>query len=235
MIKLIIFDLDGTLLNTLEDLAHCTNYVLQQNGYPTHDLDAYKYFVGNGVEMLLHRALPKDITETAFAEILRQFMNYYELHKADKTAPYEGIIEILETLQKKGILLAVATNKPHELLPDLMQYYFPTIKWTVVFGNRKDIPIKPHPQIVYDILDACKGCFVSFVPSLCPLWLKKLLRRPHTNQILYVGDTAVDMETAQNAGIKKVGVLWGFRTKEELLQANADYIMERPQELILLI
>ncbi|MCL1851303.1 MAG: HAD hydrolase-like protein [Bacteroidetes bacterium] len=232
MIKLIIFDLDGTLLNTLDDLADCTNYVLQQNRYPTHKIDAYKYFVGNGVEMLLRRALPKDITETAFAEILQQFMNYYEIHKADKTAPYEGIIETLEKLQQKEILLAVATNKPHELLPELMQYYFPTIKWAAVFGNRKDVPIKPHPQIVYDILNACKDCFVSFVPSLCPLWLKKLLRHPHTNQILYVGDTAVDMETAQNAGIKKVGALWGFRTKEELLQANADYIMERPQELI---
>jgi phosphoglycolate phosphatase len=221
MIQLIIFDLDGTLLNTLDDLADCTNYVLQQNGYPTHEIDAYKYFVGNGVEMLLHRALPKNIPETDFQEILHQFMHHYELHKADKTAPYEGIVETLEKLQEQGILLSVATNKPHDLLPELMQYYFPTIQWAAVFGNRKDVPIKPNPQIIYDILGVCRG----------------VARNAPTDSdcILYVGDTAVDMETAQNAGITKVGVLWGFRTKEELEQAYADYIIAHPQELISLI
>ena len=211
MIKLIIFDLDGTLLNTLNDLADCTNHVLQKNGFPVHDIDAYKYFVGNGVEMLLRRALPKNITESSYYKILNDFMQYYEIHKADKTAPYDGIIETLEQLQKESVFLSVATNKPHELLPDLMQYYFPTIKWAAVFGNRKDIPIKPHPQIVYDILEVTQ--------------LNK-------NETLYIGDTAVDMETAQNAGIKKVGALWGFRTKEELQQADADYLIEKPQELI---
>jgi len=220
MIKLIIFDLDGTLLNTLDDLADCTNYVLQKNGYPTHPLDAYKYFVGNGVPMLVRRALPKEISEAIYSKILSDFMEYYEIHKADKTAPYPGMIETLEKLQEKGILLAVATNKPHELLPDLMRYYFPTIKWTAVFGNRKDVPIKPNPQIVYDILEApgCRGVACN-TPT----------------DILYVGDTAVDMETAQNAGIPKVGVLWGFRTKEELIQSQANYIIEMPHELLTII
>jgi len=213
MIKLIIFDLDGTLLNTLDDLADCTNYVLQQNGFPTHPINAYKYFVGNGVQMLLQRALPKNTPENVFSEIFSQFMNYYELHKADKTAPYEGIIETLEKLQEKGTSLAVATNKPHNLLPDLMHFYFPTIQWAAVFGNRKDVPIKPHPQIVHDIL--------LYVAGKIP-----------NNQILYIGDTAVDMETAHNAEIKKVGALWGFRTKEELVQAGADYLIEHPRELI---
>jgi phosphoglycolate phosphatase len=216
MVQLLIFDLDGTLLNTLDDLADCTNHVLKENGYPTHQTEAYKYFAGNGVEMLLRRALPKHITEPDFAAMLHQFMNYYELHKADKTAPYPGIIETLEGLQKKEILLAVATNKPHHLLPDLMQYYFPTIEWAAVFGNRKDVPVKPHPQIVYDIC-------------------KHVARNIPNDYILYVGDTAVDMETAQNAGIKKTGVLWGFRTKKELEQANVDYIIEFPHELINLI
>ncbi|MCL2245725.1 MAG: HAD family hydrolase [Lentimicrobiaceae bacterium] len=210
MVKLIIFDLDGTLLNTLDDLADCTNYVLQQNGYPTHEVDAYKYFVGNGVEMLLRRALPKEIAEIAFTEIFKQFMIHYELHKADKTTPYPGIVEMLEMMQEQGVLLAVATNKPHDLLPDLMKYYFPTIQWAAVFGNRKDVPIKPHPQIVYDILE------------------KTQIDR---NDTLYIGDTAVDMETALNAHIKKVGVLWGFRTKEELEWAQADYIIAAPQQL----
>jgi len=220
MIKLVIFDLDGTLLNTIDDLADCTNHVLQKNGFPTHDVDAYKYFVGNGVAILLRRALPKETTEAAFIKVFNDFMSYYEIHKADKTAPYTGMIETLEKLQEKGILLAIATNKPHELLPDLMVHYFPTIKWAAVFGNRKDVPIKPHPQIVDDILTLCRG---------------KARLTPTNTDVLYVGDTAVDMETAQNAGITKVGVLWGFRTKEELEQAHADYIIEHPQELISLI
>ena len=219
MIKLIIFDLDGTLLNTLEDLADCTNFVLQKNGYPIHAIDAYKYFVGNGVEMLLRRALPKEVTETSFAEIFQQFMKHYELHKADKTAPYEEIIETLETLQQKEILLAVATNKPHDLLPDLMRYYFPTIKWAAIFGNRKDVPIKPHPQIVYDILN-CREVAGHI---------------SNKNEILYVGDTAVDMETAHKSSIRTVGVLWGFRTKNELVKANAHYIINTPKQLFKLL
>ena len=214
MIKLVIFDLDGTLLNTIDDLADCTNYVLKKRGFPIHEVEDYKYFVGNGVVKLLQRALPKDISETAFSEIHRDFMHYYEMHKEDKTAPYTGMIETLEKLQSKGILLAVATNKPHELLPNLMQRFFPTIKWVAVLGNRKETPIKPHPQIVYDILE------VSQVDK---------------KEILYIGDTATDMETAQNAGATKVGALWGFRTREELEQAHADYIIEKPEEIINLI
>jgi len=228
MTTLIIFDLDGTLLNTIDDLADCTNYALQKNGYPTHPVDAYKYFVGNGVAMLLRRALPKEVTEEVYAQVLNDFMNYYELHKADKTAPYAGITETLEQLQEKGILLAVATNKPHELLPDLMRFYFPTIKWAAVFGNRKGVPIKPNTQIVYDILSATNCRDVAWPLS------EVEIRNVSTN-ILYVGDTAVDMETAQNAGIPKVGVLWGFRTKEELVQSHADYIIEQPHELLTII
>jgi len=226
MIKLIIFDLDGTLLNTIDDLADSTNHVLQQNGFSTHDIEVYKYFVGDGAAMLVRRALPQETPEATFTKVLNDFMSYYEIHKADKTAPYPGIIETLEQLQEKGVLLTVATNKPHELLPDLMAYYFSTIKWSAVFGNRKDVPIKPHPQIVYDILAACRdrACTVSTnIPNI------------QKNNVLYIGDTAIDMQTAQNAGITKVGVLWGFRPKAELEQAHADFIIKHPQELISLI
>jgi len=221
MIKLVIFDLDGTLLNTIDDLADCTNYVLQKNGFPTHEVDAYKYFVGNGVVKLLERALPKDIPETTFAEIHKEFLHYYEIHKEDKTKPYAGMVETLEKLQRWGILLAVATNKPHELLPALMQRFFPTIKWVAVFGNRNGVPVKPNPQIIYDILDTI--CVFS---RMCVT----------VDETLYVGDTATDMETAHNARItKKVGALWGFRSKEELEHANANFIIENPLEIITLI
>jgi phosphoglycolate phosphatase len=222
MVKLVIFDLDGTLLNTLDDLADCTNHVLQKNVFPTHEIDAFRYFVGNGVVKLLERALPKDVSETTFFKIHNDFMRHYEKHKEDKTAPYDGIVVTLEKLQKKGVLLAVATNKPHELLPDLMQRFFPAIKWAAVFGSRKNVPVKPNPQIVYDILDN--------IQTNC-----RDAARHVPIDILYVGDTAVDMETAKNAGLTKVGALWGFRTKEELQQAHADYIIENPLEILRLI
>jgi phosphoglycolate phosphatase len=210
MIKLVIFDLDGTLLNTIDDLADCTNYVLKKNGFPIHKIDSYKFFVGNGVITLLQRALPKEIKENKFNNILKEFMDLYEIHKEDKTAPYEGMVETLENLQKMDSVLAVATNKPQELLPALMQRFFPTVKWAAVLGGRKNIPIKPNPQIVYDILNITKI---------------------NNENILYVGDTAVDMETAKNAEITKVGALWGFRTKEELEKAGADYLIKKPQDL----
>jgi len=219
MFKLIIFDLDGTLLNTLDDLADCTNYALQKNGFPAHEVNTYKYFVGNGVNMLIERALPKDISKNEYEKVWNDFMEYYDIHKADKTAPYQGIVETLEELQERDVLLAVATNKPHELLPSLMGFYFPTIQWAAVFGNRKDVPIKPNPQIVYDILEAVNRNAEDTKPIL-------------GSNILYVGDTAVDMETAQNAGVKKVGVLWGFRTEEELIKAGANYIIDKPEQLL---
>jgi len=221
MIKLIIFDLDGTLLNTIDDLADCTNYVLEKNGFPTHEVEAYKYFVGSGVVKLLERALPKNIPENTFYEIHKEFLHFYEIHKEDKTVPYDGMVETLEKLQNKGIMLAVATNKPHELLPDLMQRFFPTIKWAAVFGNRKDVPVKPNPQIVFDILDFING--------------RDAINRVSTHEILYVGDTAVDMETAKNAGITKIGVLWGFRTQAELEKAEADYIINHSLGIISII
>jgi len=234
MIKLVIFDLDGTLLNTIDDLADCTNYILKKNGFPTHEVEAYKYFVGSGVVTLLERALPKDISETEFSEIHEEFLHYYEIHKEDKTVPYDGMVDTLEKLQNKGIMLAVATNKPHELLPDLMKRFFPTIEWAAVFGNRKGVPVKPNPQIVFDILNTINNgrdamhC-VSTQSQHCVSTQSQ--HRVSTNEILYVGDTAVDMETAENAGITKIGVLWGFRTKEELENANADFIIEHPSTL----
>lgn len=214
MIKLIIFDLDGTLLNTIADLTDSTNYVLRKFGFPEHSEEKYKYFVGNGIETLIRRACPQNIEEQIFLNVLQQFLHYYEIHKADKTAPYAGMIETLETLQNAGVKLAVATNKTQELLPELFDYYFPTIDFCAVLGNRKNVPVKPHPQIVEDILEITKVA---------------------KSEVLYVGDTAVDMETAMRAHVKKIGVMWGFRTREELEKANADVIIEHPLELLQLL
>ena len=211
MIKLVIFDLDGTLLNTLEDLKECTNYILRKYHFPEHPLDSYRYFVGNGIPVLIQKAIPTGTPKELEVKILEEFLAFYDLHKADLTAPYPGIVQLLETLQNKGIQIAVASNKVHDAMAPLMAYYFPKIKFLAAIGNREGIPPKPHPQIVADIIS-----MTDFDLS----------------EVLYVGDTKVDMETAHRAQLTAVGVLWGFRDREELEESNAEYIIGNPKELL---
>ena len=215
MIKLVIFDLDGTLLDSLADLADSCNYLLRNYGFPEHPLDSYRYFVGDGIHKLVERVLPKDKRQMDFVEqFFQEMVAYYDIHKADKTMPYYGIVKTLETLQQQGIMLAVASNKVNKAMMPLMEHYFPTIKFTAVLGQREGIPVKPHPQIVYDILQIADV-------------------RPE--EALYVGDTDVDMDTAHGAGLKAVGALWGYRDRQELTEHHAEYIIERPEELLELI
>ncbi len=215
MTKLIIFDLDGTLLNTLEDLADSANHVLAAHGLSTHPVDAYRYFVGNGMPTLINRILPEGRRDPQFFQTcLKEFLAYYTVHMHDKTQVYAGLPEVLEVLQRQGVQLAVATNKVHAALAPLMANFFPTIRWNALFGQREGVPVKPDPHIVYDILKAT-GC----APE----------------ETLYAGDTAVDMDTAHGAGLKAVGVLWGYRPRTELEEARADYIIEKPKELIPLV
>lgn len=212
MTKLIIFDLDGTLLYTLEDLADSCNHILQKHQLPTHPLDSFRYFVGNGIKKLVERALPEDQRKEPFIEeFFQEMVSYYDLHKADKTKPYSGIVDTLEQLQQQGIMLAVASNKVNKTMAPLMKQYFPGIRFTAFFGQREGIPIKPHPQIVFDIMN---------VANVTP------------EETLYVGDTAVDMQTAHSAGLRAVGVLWGFRDREELEAQKAEFIIEKPEELL---
>lgn len=213
--KLLIFDLDGTILNTLEDLADAANHVLAQHGFPTHPVDAYRYFVGNGMPTLIQRILPEEHKSGAIYDIcFKEFLDYYTIHMHDKTHVYEGLTETLETLQVRGIQLAVATNKVHSALAPLMANFFPTIRWQALFGQRQGIPVKPDPQIVYDILEAT-GCTKE--------------------ETLYLGDTCVDMETAHRAGLKAIGVLWGYRPCTELEEAKADVIIEQPRQILSLV
>ncbi len=213
MIKLVIFDLDGTLLNTLDDLADSCNYILKQHNFPTHPSNSYCFFVGNGIAKLVERALPEDRRNAEFIEQIRlEFIEYYSLHAEDKTAPYEGIISLLKELQKQDIKLAVASNKFMAGTQTLVQKYFGDITFSAVFGQREGIPVKPNPQIVYDIMD------------------KSGIR--DKEEILYVGDTATDMQTCKNAGIKSIGVSWGFRTKEELKENGASYIVDSPESIL---
>ncbi|MBP1673512.1 MAG: phosphoglycolate phosphatase [Bacteroidetes bacterium] len=211
MTKLIIFDLDGTLLDTLQDLADCTNFILRKYGFPEHPLDSYKYFVGNGIPVLIHKAVPEGTSKEVEESVLADFLPYYDLHKADLTAPYQGIVDLLEQLHQQQILIAVASNKIHDAMAPLMKYYFPSIPFLATLGNRVGVPPKPNPAIVEEIIG---------------------LSGFNKDEILYVGDTKVDMDTAQNAGLRAVGVLWGFRDREELEGASAEYIIQNPGELL---
>ena len=213
--RLIVFDLDGTLLNSLEDLADSANWVLEQHGFPTHPVDAYRYFVGDGVRKLIERILPQEErTEARIEQCRQEFVAYYKVHMEDKTSVYEGITELLVELKNRGLKIAVATNKVHIAVKPLMEKYFPEIRFDSMIGQREGVPVKPAPQIMYDILKET-GCKPS--------------------ETLHIGDTATDMQLAHNAGITPVGVLWGYRPLEELQEAGARYIIEHPLELLKIV
>lgn len=214
MTKLAIFDLDGTLLNTLNDLADSCNYILEKYHLPVHALDSYKNFVGNGMTQLIERALPSELKSDleVIEKIKDEFLEYYTKHSAIKTAPYDGVIEMLKSLSSMNIKLAVASNKFMEGAQALVKKYFSEIKFSSVFGQRTNVPMKPNPQIVYDIMNE--------------------LGITNKEEIIYVGDTGTDMQTAVNAGITSIGVLWGFRSEEELKNQGAQYIINYPEKLL---
>lgn len=214
MKKLVIFDLDGTLLNTIADLANSTNYALKVLGYPIHEPDKYNFMVGNGINKLFERALPDgEKTEENVLRVRQKFVPYYDQHNADKSRPYPGVTELLETLQTAGMQLAVASNKYQAATEKLIAHYFPNIKFTAVFGQREGIPVKPDPIIVKEILQIAKV---------------------QEEETLYVGDSGVDMQTAINAGVTSCGVTWGFRPRTELESFHPDHIVDNAEEIKLL-
>lgn len=212
MKRLAIFDLDGTLLNTIADLAQSTNYALRNNYFAEHDIEQYKYFVGNGINKLFERALPEgEKTEENISKIRKDFLEFYDQHNCDMTKPYDGITEMLKTLQSHNVMLAVASNKYDSATQKLIRHYFGDIRFVEISGNKENMPTKPNPQIVNNILDKT-NC--------------------SKQEVLYIGDSNVDMQTAQNAQIEACGVSWGFRPLEELLSYNPKYIANEPKDII---
>ena len=212
MKKLVIFDLDGTLVNTIADLADSVNHALQTLGYPAQPYEKFPYFVGNGIYKLIERALPLESRdEQTIRAVKAVFMDYYMLHNTDKSTVYDGVGELLRALADKGVALAVASNKVHEATVAMIARLFPGIGFACVLGQRDGVPTKPNPAIVAEILQTA-----SATPS----------------ETLYVGDSGVDMQTAHNAGITAVGVTWGLRPVEELRQNAADIIIDSPMELL---
>lgn len=210
MFKTAIFDLDGTLLNTLDDLTDATNHVCAQNGWPAFTSQQVRRMVGNGNPKLVERFTPEEErTPEKMAESLRQFMEYYEIHKMDKTAPYPGVAEALAALRAAGMRTAVLSNKADAFCPALVRHYFGDV-FNAVRGKRDGIPAKPDPAGVHALLAELGDCAA---------------------QTVYVGDSDVDVLTGHNAGLIVCGVTWGFRGREELVRAGAELLADSAEEL----
>lgn len=195
MIKLILFDLDGTLIDSLEDLAEAVNHALGLRGLPLHSVAEYRRMVGHGVRNLVKQALPEGADDALVDSALTDFKAYYQAHIDVHTRPYPGIPELLTDLQAHGIQLAVASNKFQEGTEYLIQRFFPGIRFVAILGNRPGAPLKPDPEIVQEVL-------------------RKADVQPA--DALLVGDSPTDMKTAANGGIESIAVTWGYRTAEEL-------------------
>ncbi|MGN0188770.1 MAG: HAD family hydrolase [Candidatus Cryptobacteroides sp.] len=213
MTKLAIFDLDGTLLNTIEDLADSCNHALRACGFPERDLKEYNMMVGRGIYNLFRAALPpEERTEENVRRMAEVFIPYYDIHKCDLTRPYDGITDMLERLSEAGVKLAVASNKYQEGAEGVVRHYFPDVDFIKVLGQSEGRPIKPSPEIVEEIMRE------SGVDD--------------KGEVAYIGDSDVDMMTGANAEVRTIGVTWGFRSREELLAHNPWGTVDTPQELL---
>ena len=207
---LIIFDMDGTILNTLEDLKNSLNYVLQQAGYQTRTLEEVRTFVGNGIRKTIERALPSDIEEEKVDELFSLFMDYYAIQNTDNTKPYNGVIELLKELKHLGYKTAVVSNKQNSAVKSLCKKFF-TGLFDVEIGEKENIAKKPEPDEVNEVL--------------------KILNIDRTNSI-YIGDSEVDIQTAQNSKMKSIIVDWGFRDRKFLYEHGAEVIVSNPSEIL---
>ena len=217
----IIFDLDGTLLNTIDDLGYACNYALERTGYATHPIADYPRMVGNGINNLIRRALPEsERTEDNILRVRAHFVPYYNNHNCDYTCPYEGIPELLATLKFQGHQLAVASNKYQAATEKIVNHFFPDI-FDVILGEREGIERKPNPQIVYDILSTFNYKLDDF-SQLSSL----------NSQLIYVGDSLVDRDTAQNANVPFVACSWGFVSRNALIEAGVTRIIDQPEDLM---
>lgn len=213
---LIIFDLDGTLINTIDDLGQACNHALSACGFPTHKIEDYPRLVGNGINRLIERALPEEYrNEETVLRLREYFVPYYDEHNCDLTRPYDGIPELLNALKAQGHFLAVASNKYQAATEKIVAQLFPEI-FDVVLGERENVPRKPDPQIVYDILS-------YLTDNRLPI---------SDNRILYIGDSLVDANTARAAKATLVLCTWGFEKKEQLAAFQPDYLINHPKEIL---
>lgn len=209
-IKAILLDLDGTILDTLEDLTDSVNHALSSLGFPTHTVSEIRAIVGHGVKNLISRSLPANATEAEFESCLAAFKAHYEVNKTNKTAPYDGIMSVLAELKAAGYKLAIVSNKHDDAVQGLHEMFF-SEHTDFAIGNTDSLPKKPEPDMVYHALE------------------KLGVSR---SQGVYVGDSEVDIKTAKNSGLPCISVTWGFRDKDVLINAGADIIIHSPNELM---
>lgn len=204
-----IFDLDGTILDTLADLRDSVNFTLEKNGLPTRSTEEIRAFVGNGIRLLIERAVPEntesDVTDKCFLD----FKEHYKINSANSTKPYDGVTSVLKELKSKGVKLAVVSNKADFAVQGLMESYFPNL-FDYAVGEREGVRRKPCPDSVFEVF-------------------KKL--SADKNSTVYIGDSEVDVETAKNAGLPCIAVTWGFRDKNVLEAACPEYIIDKPSEI----
>ena len=209
--KAVIFDLDGTLLDTIDDIAISANTVLKRHGFPIHKTREYKLFVGEGMETLVYKILPREKRSRSFIKkIIKEIRLEYSKNWNKNTKIYSGILDLLNFLQLKKIKMSVLSNKPDNFTKLMVKHFFPNIKFSFVLGTRTGVPKKPDPTVSLQIA-------------------KKLNIKPQ--DIVYLGDTNTDMKTAKNSGMFAVGALWGFRTKSELIKNGAKLLIKKPMEL----
>jgi len=213
MIKALIFDLDGTLLNTLDDLRNSTNYALALHGYPTRSLDEVRQMVGNGVGKLIERATPDGISDDDLKQTLADFRRHYQVHAQDQTRPYDGILPMLRQCKDAGLLTAIVSNKPDEAVQLLAEHFFSGLIDAAV-GETSGMPRKPAPDMVEKALRL-----------LCAT----------KQEAVYIGDSDTDFQTARNAQLPCVSVLWGFRTRQALEAEGASCFIDSPEQLLPLI
>jgi phosphoglycolate phosphatase len=211
--KLAIFDMDGTILDTLEDLKNATNYALRTHGLPERTLDEVRSFVGNGILLLIQRAVPAHTAEPTIQAVFQTFTAYYAEHCADATKPYDGIVPLIQALRTAGIKTAVVSNKADFAVQELVIEYFDGC-FDAAVGERKGMNKKPAPDSVYEVLS---------------------LLEIDKSEAVYIGDSDVDLETAKNSGLPCIAVEWGFRTHDFLIEHGADILVSKPEEILELL
>lgn len=214
MIKTAIFDLDGTLLNTISDLGKACNHSLSLMGFPVHPLDDYRKMVGNGFRKLIERAAPASVSEETLDRLTELSRSYYDSHCMETTRPYPGIPELLKHLKDKGIKIAVASNKYQSAVERIIHYYFPDIPFIAVEGQREGRPIKPDPAIIEAILTESDS---------------------HREETVMIGDSFPDIESARRAGVESIAVTWGFSPESEIIAASPDHIVSHPSQILNII
>lgn len=209
----VIFDLDGTLLNTLTDLCLSVNYALKKNGYPLRELDEVRRFVGNGIRKLVERAVPENLSVADIDKVFKDFKIYYDLHATDNTSTYEGINNIIELLKNNNYNIAIVSNKVQSAVDILRERFFDKTV-SIAIGDQEGQKRKPSPDSLYKV--------INHYNASC-------------EETVYIGDSEVDIETAKNAGVDCISVSWGFRDASELIRSGAKRIVDTPEELIQLL